>query len=167
MRGVPLVKGTKPFMLCGARPDHGWLRATTAMNSKHSDSSTFPLTRPPILLVEDDPNARLVLCFSLRSKGYPVEEAADGRSALRKAEESRPALVLTDIQMPGMNGLELVQSIRSLKELRDVPILVMTAFESSLCAEALTKGASDTIQKPIQLTLLFQKIEALLSNAAR
>lgn len=95
-----------------------------------------------------------------------MEEAADGRSALRKAEESRPALVLTDIQMPGMNGLELVQSIRSLEELRDVPILVMTAFEPSLCAEALTKGASDTIQKPIELTLLFQKIEALLSNAA-
>jgi len=95
-----------------------------------------------------------------------VEEATDGRIALKKAEQSRPAIVLTDIQMPGMNGIELVQSIRSLKELRDLPILVMTAFDPSLCAEALTKGANDTIQKPIQLSLLFQKIEALLSNAA-
>jgi CheY-like chemotaxis protein len=124
------------------------------------------LTRPPILLVEDDPNARLVLGFSIRSKGYPVEEAAEGSSALRKAEQNRPALVLTDIQMPGMNGIDLVHSIRSHKELRDIPILVMTAFDPSLCAEALAKGANDTIQKPIQLTSLFQKIAALLCNAA-
>ncbi|HTG74482.1 MAG TPA: response regulator [Terriglobia bacterium] len=138
----------------------------TTVGSKHSNSSTLPLTCPLILLVEDDPNARSVLCFSLRSKGYPVEEAAEGSSALRKAEQNRPALVLTDIQMPGMNGIELVHSIRSHKELRDIPILVMTAFDPSLFAEALAKGANDTIQKPIQLTSLFQKIATLLLNTA-
>src|SRR5690349_12107713 len=120
-------------------------------HSEYSDSSALPLTRPLILLVEDDSNARLVLSFSLRSQGYSVEEASEGNSALRKAEQNRPALVLTDIQMPGMNGIELVHSIRSHKELRDVPILVMTAFDPSLCAKALAKGANDTIQKPIQL----------------
>jgi CheY-like chemotaxis protein len=135
-------------------------------SSENPNSPALPLTRPPILLVEDDPNARLVLSFSLRSKGYPVEEAVEGSSALRKAEQNRPALVLTDIQMPGMNGIDLVHSIRSHKELRDIPILVMTAFDTSLSTEALAKGANDTIQKPIQLTSLFQKIAALLLNVA-
>jgi two-component system chemotaxis response regulator CheY len=123
------------------------------------------LNRPLILLVEDDPNARLVLCFSLRSRGYAVEEAADGSSALAKAQEGHPALVLTDIQMPAMNGIELVESLRGLRQLRDVRILVMTAFDPSLSAEAITKGADDTIQKPIQLSVLFQKIQTLLRDA--
>jgi len=120
--------------------------------------------RSPILVVEDDSNARLVLCFALRSKGYFVEEAAEGVSALSKAEQCHPALILTDFQMPGMNGTELVKSIRTRQDLRDVPILVMTAFDRSLCVDALAKGANDTIQKPIQLPLLFRKIEALIYN---
>ena len=93
-----------------------------------------------------------------------MEEAAEGKSALSKAKQCHPALVLTDFQMPGMNGLELAQSIRNVKELRDVPILLMTAFDASLCDEA--HGANDTIQKPIQLPLLFEKIEALISDAS-
>ena len=94
-----------------------------------------------------------------------MEEAAEGSSALRKAEKNRPALVLTDIQMPGMNGIELVHSIRSHKELRDIPILVMTAFDPSLLAEALANGANDTIQKPIQLTSLFETCSRIEDNA--
>jgi CheY-like chemotaxis protein len=119
---------------------------------------------PLILLVEDDPNARIVLQFSLRCKGYSVEEAENGNSAIQKLEQTTPGLVLTDLQMPVMNGIELVQAIRRHGNLRDVPILVMTAFETDLSEEALRSGANDTIQKPIQLPLLFQKIETLLST---
>ncbi len=119
---------------------------------------------PLILLVEDDPNARIVLQFSLRCRGYSVEEAENGNSAIQKLEQTTPGLVLTDLQMPVMNGIELVQAIRRLGSLRDVPILVMTAFDTDLSQEALRRGANDTIQKPIQLPLLFQKIETLLST---
>src|SRR5262249_55807922 len=79
------------------------------------------LRQSPILVVEDDSNARLMLCFALRRKGYFVEEASDGASALSKSQQCRPALILTDFQMPGMNGMELMESVRSLEGFRDVP----------------------------------------------
>jgi CheY-like chemotaxis protein len=119
---------------------------------------------PLILLVEDDPNARIVLRFSLHSKGYAVEEAENGNAAIVKLDQTNPGLVLTDLQMPVMNGIELVQAIRRRENLRHVPILVMTAFDTGLSEDAMRHGANDTIKKPIQLPLLFQKIEVLLAT---
>jgi CheY-like chemotaxis protein len=66
--------------------------------------------------------------------------------------------------MPIMNGIDLVQAIRSQESLHDIPILVMTAFDTGLSEEALRQGANDIIRKPIQLALLFQKIERLLPS---
>jgi CheY-like chemotaxis protein len=146
----PSIKSKKVFSLQISAQNNGFQR---------------PASDPPlILLVEDDPNARLVLRFSLCNKGYPVEEAEDGKAATEKLERMNPGLVLTDLQMPVMNGIALVQYIRRFRRLQSLPILVMTAFDTMLSAEALRSGADDTIHKPIQLSLLFQKIEALLSR---
>ena len=117
-----------------------------------------------ILVVEDDPDTRTVLSFILSKRGYRVWEAENGRSALEKMEIQRPRLVLTDLQMAVMNGIELVENIRASTGFRNLPIIVMTAYTSQLCEKAIELGANDFIQKPIQVEALLKKIEHLMGT---
>jgi GAF domain-containing protein/CheY-like chemotaxis protein len=81
----------------------------------------------PILVVDDDPDLRELLRRTLEREGYPVLEAADGRSALARIEERLPGLILLDLMMPHMNGFELLTELRARPEWRGIPMVVVTA----------------------------------------
>jgi DNA-binding NtrC family response regulator len=101
-----------------------------------------------ILVVDDEVNARTALAELLRDEGYQVEMAADAFKALGKIEAFSPHVVVTDLQMPGMNGIELIQKVRATDE--SIAVVVMTAFGAvSTAVEAMRAGASEYLTKPI------------------
>lgn len=112
-----------------------------------------------ILLVDDDESLRLVLLMQLEELGYAVLPAGSGEQALDLLEHHAPSLVLTDIRMPGLTGLELLDRIR--KSHPTLTIILMTAYGSiQLAVQAMKAGAYDFITKPIdhdELALLLQR----------
>jgi DNA-binding NtrC family response regulator len=101
-----------------------------------------------ILIVDDEANARNALAEILREEGYSVETAADGFKALPKLADFHPELVLTDLKMPGMDGLELMGKVQ--REYPDVGVVVMTAFgEIETAVKAIRAGAADYLTKPL------------------
>jgi DNA-binding NtrC family response regulator len=102
-----------------------------------------------ILVVDDDPDIREVLADRLESLGYRVVTAANGMKGLEVLERENPRLVLLDIEMPGMNGLEMLGEIRK-REL-DVPVIMITAYGTiERAVEAMKEGAYDFIPKPFE-----------------
>jgi DNA-binding NtrC family response regulator len=111
------------------------------------------MSKGTILVVDDEANARTALAELLRDEGYRVETAADGFKALGKVEEAAPDLVLTDLKMPGMGGVELLEKLREQDE--DAVVIVMTAFGAvDTAVDAMKKGAADYLTKPLNLTEL-------------
>ena len=105
----------------------------------------------PILVVEDVPNILELIKITLTFKGYPVVTASNGEEALEIIEEQRPALIITDILMPYMDGFALVQELRTNPETKDIPIIFLTATYLSEDDKkfALDLGASCFLEKPI------------------
>ena len=100
-----------------------------------------------LLVVDDEANARLALADLLRDEGYKVEIAADGFKALGKLEAFAPNIVLTDLKMPGMDGIELMRKIQSHAP---IPVVVMTAFGAvETAVAAMQEGAIGYLVKPI------------------
>jgi len=113
-----------------------------------------------ILIVDDEPQITRVLRTSLTSHGYEVRSAADGISALETFGDFSPDLVITDLSMPNLNGIELC---RSLRQLSPVPILVLSVKgEEKAKVEALDAGADDYITKPFGIDELLARIRAAL-----
>ncbi|MBK9072418.1 MAG: sigma-54-dependent Fis family transcriptional regulator [Myxococcales bacterium] len=111
-----------------------------------------------ILVVDDEVNARSALAELLRDEGYEVETAADAFKALGKVAEFAPHVVLTDLKMPGMDGIELVAELR--KQDPSPDIIVMTAFGGVASAvEAMRKGARDYLTKPLNFEELLISLE--------
>jgi len=114
-----------------------------------------------VLLIEDDPSIVAGLELNLALEGYEVLTAADGESGYRLAVEKAPDLVLLDIMLPGMNGLEVLRRLRQLDA--DVPVLILTARgEEADKVLGLTLGADDYISKPFNLGELRARINASL-----
>ncbi len=106
-----------------------------------------------ILAVDDEPNMRRLLEISLRQAGYQALSAANGKEALEKLKEEQVDLVVSDLHMPGMNGLELLKQMRSEGEL--MPFIMVTAQgEISTAVEAMKLGAADYILRPFDLEVL-------------
>jgi DNA-binding NtrC family response regulator len=103
-----------------------------------------------ILIVDDEVNARTALAELLRDEGYSVETAADGFKALPKLDEFAPALLLTDLKMPGMDGIELMQKARERDP--DCVVVVMTAYGAvDTAVKAMRAGAADYLTKPVNM----------------
>ena len=113
-----------------------------------------------ILVVDDEPQLTRVLLRSLTSKGYDVRIAGDGEFALQTFHDWPPSLVITDLAMPNMGGLELC---RHLRELSEVPIIVLSVRgEEKTKVEALDAGADDYVTKPFGMDELLARIRAAL-----
>jgi DNA-binding NtrC family response regulator len=106
------------------------------------------MSKAKILVVDDEAAARTALAELLRSEGYAIETAGDGFKALGRLEEFEADLVLTDLNMPGIDGVEL---LRKLKELRpELPVVLMTAFGGvETAVSAMREGAADYLTKPL------------------
>lgn len=116
--------------------------------------------KPRILVVDDEPQLTRVLLRTLSSKGYEVRVAGDGEFALQTFHDWPPSLVITDLAMPNMGGLELC---RRLREISDVPIIVLSVRgEEKTKVEALDSGADDYVTKPFGMDELLARIRAAL-----
>lgn len=116
-----------------------------------------------ILAVDDSPSMRQMVSFTLRSAGYDVTEAKDGQEALELAQTGRFSLVLTDVNMPRMDGLSLVRALRDLSSYRYTPILVLTTEagrEKKMAGKSA--GATGWIVKPFEPQQLLNTIKRVL-----
>ena len=130
--------------------------------------SVVPIIGPRLLLVDDDETVVSALADFLRSRYYEVETAGHGAEALAMAREKRPALILLDIQLPGMDGLTVMRTLRQDLDpsLAAVPIIALTALAMPGDRErCLAAGATDYLPKPVELERLAQAIDALLSQS--
>ena len=120
--------------------------------------------RPRILVVDDEPQLTRVLRTGLSSRGYDVRAAADGLTALDTFNDWHPDLVITDLGMPNMNGIELCRRLRAISQ---VPIIVLSAKgEEQTKVEALDTGADDFVTKPFGIDELLARVRASLRRAA-
>jgi len=128
------------------------------------------LPRPPevkILCVDDDPLILQMNGDILRFHGYKVLIALDGPSALEIAARERPALVLLDIMMPGMDGFEVCRRLKADHVLRTIPIIILTAMtDTKLNVRAFDAGAELALRKPADPAVVLQTVEAALALAA-
>ena len=116
-----------------------------------------------ILIVDDEPQITRVLRRSLTTHGYDVRSAADGESALETLTDWPPDLVVTDLSMPDMNGLELCKRLRTISK---IPIIVLSVRgEEQTKVEALDAGADDYVTKPFGMDELLARIRAALRRA--
>ena len=119
--------------------------------------------QPRILVVDDEPQLARVLRTGLKTHGYDVRVAADGVSALETFDDWPPDLVVTDLAMPNMGGLELC---RRLRELSQLPIIVLSVRgEEKTKVEALDAGADDYVTKPFGMDELLARVRAQLRRA--
>jgi len=120
-----------------------------------------------ILVAEDEPMLLKTIELKLKKEGYEVITTADGREAVAKIEEMDPDLVITDIMMPYVSGLEIVAIIRK-KNNKRIPIIMLSAMEQEkVVMEAFELGADDYITKPFSLNELVIRVKRLITQFAR
>jgi two-component system, OmpR family, KDP operon response regulator KdpE len=120
-------------------------------------------TRPHILVVDDEPQITRVLRTSLNAQGYEIRVANDGETALEIVKDFVPDLVITDLAMPHMNGIELCRHLRKISQ---VPILVLSVRgEERSKIQALDSGADDYVTKPFSTGELMARIRAALRRS--
>jgi len=116
-----------------------------------------------ILIVEDNALNIKLFCDLLAAHGHNPEAVTDSREALGAAREFRPDLVITDIQLPHVSGLELIRLIRKDEQLADVPIMAVTAYSAQGDEERIrAAGAQAYVAKPISVMKFAQTVEDLL-----
>ncbi len=138
-------------------------QSTTGLTIDPSDETTLTNQAPLILLAEDNEANIITFLSYLEARGYRVLVARDGQEALNMAQTHQPDLILMDIQMPKMDGMEAMKQIRLNPHLVDTPIIALTALamtgDSDRCLDA---GANDYLTKPVKLKQLAITIQQLL-----
>jgi CheY-like chemotaxis protein len=120
---------------------------------------------PKILLVEDNEMNRDMLSRRLQRKGHEVFIAVDGQEAVAMAQSLAPDLILMDISLPAMDGLEATRQIKKVPEMQSIPIIALSAHAMAGDREkSLEAGCDDYDTKPIDLKRLLEKMQALLDN---
>ncbi len=115
-----------------------------------------------VLVVEDHHDTSFLLCRLLKMEGYEVEHAIDGMVGFSTATSEHPDLIVTDIQMPRMDGIEMIKRIRDSRPISKTPIIVMSAYGKRLINDAIEAGADAFVEKPIDLDNLLATIKSKL-----
>ncbi len=119
----------------------------------------------PILYIEDNYHNRRLVQKILKAKGYHVELAEDGLVGWQRIQELKPPLVLLDISLPGMDGMEIVRRVKSDPELRDTWVVALTAAAMRGDRDRfLDAGCDDYIPKPIQVKALLQSVSSFFEQ---
>ena len=131
------------------------------MNEMASLSETTGLS-PKVLVVEDNDLNLKLFCDLLSAHGYVPEPVSDGRVAIERARSLRPDLILMDIQMPNVSGLDLIVALQDDAELRTTPIMAVTAYAGHGDEERIrAAGAKAYISKPITIGRFMEAVRAL------
>jgi len=121
-----------------------------------------------ILIVDDEPDILEFLQYNLKKEGYKVVTAPDGSEAIKIAELEKPDLIILDIMMPEMDGIETCRQLRLHKDFADTPIAFLTARDEDFSQiAALDVGGDDYVTKPIKPRVLVSRIQALLRRVDR
>ena len=123
-------------------------------------------TQAKILLVDDEPDLVSTVQYRLKFFHFDVVTAANGKEGLEKAADDKPDLILLDTNMPIMNGHEMLEHLRNSPELKDTPVIMLTALaEPQDIAKASSYSIADYITKPFDFNDLMEKIENVLGNS--
>jgi two-component system cell cycle response regulator DivK len=118
-----------------------------------------------ILVVDDNQDSRELVVKVLKNKGYEMVEAADGEEAIEKAIAERPNLILLDISIPKLNGYEVTQKLKSMKEFENIPIVALTAHAmKGDRMKALEAGCEGYITKPINVRELPAQVKSFIKG---
>jgi two-component system cell cycle response regulator DivK len=121
-----------------------------------------------ILIVEDNPQNMRVIEMTLKAKGYLILGATDGEEALDTAVRERPDLIIMDIQLPKLNGLEVTKRLRQMPEFNDIPIIAITAYAMKGDKEkSIEAGCNAYLSKPINTRELPEIIAEMLQMRKR
>jgi two-component system phosphate regulon response regulator PhoB len=119
-----------------------------------------------VLLVEDEPDLNQTVAFNLDSEGYSVESAFNGKEALKLIEEKTPDLILLDLMLPDMSGLEICRILRSSKKTKNIPIMMVTAKGEEIDRiVGFELGADDYIVKPFSIREFMLRVAAMLKRS--
>ncbi|HUT26275.1 MAG TPA: response regulator [Sumerlaeia bacterium] len=117
-----------------------------------------------ILIIDDSDSIRTTLKLTLEFGGYEVDEAADGLEGLDRIRDGAYDLVLCDLAMPGLAGIDVIRKVRTEPQTASLPIVVLSAEERKMKDRALTAGANDCIDKPFAPQQVFDVVEKLLGG---
>lgn len=121
------------------------------------------MAKQTILVVDDEQDLLDLIEYNLKKEGYDVLKAENGEEGIKIAREHNPDLILLDIMMPKMDGMEAVEIIRNDDDLKAIPVIFLTARgDEKTEVEGLNKGGDDYITKPISTTKLISRIKAVM-----
>jgi CheY-like chemotaxis protein len=119
-----------------------------------------------ILIVEDHPTMREAMRLVFEGEGFEIDEAADGEAALRAIGDRPPDLLFLDMNIPGTNGADVLEAIRTEPSTADIRVIVVTAAGEEGRADAMRRGADEYFTKPFSPTALLQTVERVLARNA-
>ena len=114
-----------------------------------------------ILVADDEQEIRNLLDHFLKGQGYEVVLASDGNQALKLAAEENPQVIILDIKMPGLDGLEVCKRLKEKEQTKLIPVIVITGFEDNKMA-ALNIGADDFVNKPFDMAEISSRVKSAL-----
>ena len=138
--------------------------ASTAWRS--TLAARLSMSKVCVLIAEDHEDILDVLQTVLVCEGFYVATACDGKKALALLQQFRPGVILTDLMMPHVTGIELVRYVRRTPELATIPVIVMSAARSGSLQEAKDAGANETIRKPLDLDFVVNLLHKYLPDRA-
>ena len=118
-----------------------------------------------ILVVDDSDDTREMMTKLLELESFTVVTAEDGRVVIDIAEAEQPDIIITDINMPNLNGIEMIKILRQQPRFSKVPIMAITAYGNGVAAEAVAAGANHAATKPVEFETLIGGIRKLLSES--
>jgi DNA-binding response OmpR family regulator len=121
--------------------------------------------KPRILVAEDEPETQVLLTKQLNAAGYEVTVAADGLAALMQLERLKPDLIIIDILMPKLNGLDFARAVRGQEATRNIPTIFLTAKDDpQSMVEGINAGARYYVTKPFDMADLIKKVNRILTR---